>query len=66
MPYGSISELPSPVKAALPAGAQEIYKGAFNTAYAQYQDDAKASRIAWGAVKQSYKKEGGKWIKKSG
>ncbi|HKR81472.1 MAG TPA: putative cation transport regulator ChaB [Candidatus Saccharimonadales bacterium] len=75
MPYKQTSELPDSVKSALPAHAQDIYKDAFNNAWDQYKDpkerrgdsgrEETAHRVAWAAVKKSYKKsEDGKWHKK--
>lgn len=74
MPYGKIDELPASVRENLPEHAQEIYKEAFNAAWDQYaepedrQGDAgreeTAHRVAWGAVKQAYKKDAeGRWRK---
>jgi cation transport regulator len=64
MPYKSRSELPDSVKNTLPAHAQGIYKEAFNSAWDQYgHDEARAHRVAWGAVVRKYhKKESGKWV----
>jgi cation transport regulator len=66
MPYDSLSDLPDGVKDNLPKHAQEIYKEAFNSAWDQYDhEEARAHRVAWGAVKHEYKKDNGKWKKKS-
>jgi cation transport regulator len=53
----------------LPAHAQDIYREAFNHAYAahageQRQEEA-AHRIAWAAVKRGYVKVGESWISRS-
>lgn len=75
MPYARTSELPDSVKDNLPRQAQEIYKEAFNSAWEQYDEpeerrgDASreevAHKVAWSAVKQSYRKdESGKWVSK--
>jgi cation transport regulator len=67
MPYDDISELPESVRDNLPKGAQEIYKSAFNNAWEEYdQDEERAHRVAWAAVKNSYEKdeESGRWVKK--
>jgi cation transport regulator len=66
MPYKQISELPENVTNVLPKHAQEIFKEAFNSAWEQYKDpderrdDASredvARRVAWSAVKKTYKK----------
>jgi cation transport regulator len=72
MPYSAISDLPDNVRNVLPAHAQEIFKEAFNSAYDQYKDPEErrgntgredvARRVAWSAVKKSYKKgEDDKW-----
>jgi cation transport regulator len=57
MPYRSNSELPAPVRSHLPPHAQDIYREAFNHAFAAHPDDARqeerAHRIAWAAVKRS-------------
>ena len=75
MPYKNLSDLPKSIKDHLPKHAQEIYKEAFNSAYKEYKDPSKrktsddleetAHKVAWSAVKKSYKKgENGSWIKK--
>ena len=63
MPYSSNSELPPGVKA-LPKHGQDIYRAAFNSAYDQYKDEAKAHATAWAAVKGQYKKVGDEWVAK--
>lgn len=61
MPYKSKAELPDSVKNALPAAAQTIFLNAYNSVE---DDEEKASKIAWGAVKKAgYKKSDDKWIK---
>ena len=64
MPYNNRSELPESVRNALPAHAQDIYKEAFNSAWDEYgHDEARAHRVAWGAVEKKYHKESsGKWV----
>ncbi len=75
MPYDRKQELPDTVRNVLPAGAQDIFKEAFNSAWEQYKkpedrrDDASreevAMRVAWAAVKSKYiKSEDGTWRKK--
>jgi cation transport regulator len=70
MPYRFNSDLPAPVRSHLPPHAQDIYREAFNHAFAAHQDDPRqeerAHRIAWAAVKRSYVKVGGSWIGRSG
>lgn len=64
MPYKSKSDLPESVRDALPAHAEEIYKEAYNSAYEEYgHDEARAHRVAWGAVEKKYHKDEktGKW-----
>lgn len=74
MPYGDITELPKNVKNPLPKGAQKIFKEAFNDAWDRYEDPDKhkgdasreeaANKVAWSAVKKSYEKQDGEWMKK--
>ncbi|MBM9514049.1 ChaB family protein [Desulfogranum marinum] len=71
MPYQRLSDLPQPVRDALPEAAQDIYRAAFNSAWEQYKEkDARqgedsreevAHKVAWAAVKQKYEKDGGHW-----
>jgi cation transport regulator len=68
MPYASIDDLPDQVRTHLPTHAQEIYAAAFNSAWTEYaarepgNHEATAHRIAWAAVKHSYRREGDRWI----
>ena len=57
--------MPYKTKSDLPAHAEAIYKEAFNSAWDQYDhDEARAHRVAWGAVKKQYhKNEDGEWVK---
>ena len=65
MPYASNADLPASVRAHLPVHAQDIYREAFNHAYAAHEGDIRqeeaAHRIAWAAVKRSYVKVGDTW-----
>lgn len=65
MPYKTKADLPDSVKDNLPDHAQAIYKEAFNSAWDEYgHDEARAHRVAWGAVEKSYHKNSdGKWVK---
>ncbi|HMK67448.1 MAG TPA: ChaB family protein [Stellaceae bacterium] len=68
MPYARNSDLPAPVRAHLPAGAQDIYREAFNHAWDEYADrepgrvEEIAHRVAWAAVKRRYRKAGHDWV----
>jgi len=66
MPYGTNSDLPASVRGHLPPHAQDIYREAFNHAYAAHAGDPRqeeaAHRIAWAAVKRSFVKVGNSWI----
>ncbi len=66
MPYRSNEDLPSSVRIHLPPHAQDIYREAFNHAYAAHWNDPRreeaSHRIAWAAVKRSYVKAGGEWV----
>lgn len=56
MPYATNAELPVTLRKRLPRHAQEIYRAAFNEAFAHYGADreAIAHRVAWAAVKRRY------------
>jgi cation transport regulator len=67
MPYDSLRELPKSVRDNLPKHAQAIYQAAYNNAWSEYHhDEERAHKVAWAAVKNSYKKDSksGKWKKK--
>jgi len=65
MPYARNRELPSAVRSSLPWGAQTIFRKAFNSADEQYDDESRARRVAWAAVKKKYAKDrAGEWRKK--
>ena len=70
MPYRLIGDLPTTVRSRLPEHAQEIYLAAFNSAWTNYagldvdQREEIAHRVAWAAVKRSYRKEGTQWTKR--
>ncbi len=68
MPYKTLQDLPGSVKEHLPKHAQEIYQAAFNNAYEEYgHDEARAHRVAWGAVEREYHKdEHGRWVRDVG
>jgi len=65
MPYAKNSELPSSVKDALPSEAQSVFRRAFNQSFKDGKSEESAFRIAWSAVKNGYKKENDKWVKKA-
>jgi cation transport regulator len=68
MPYEKLADLPDSVRNNLPEHAQEIYQAAFNSAWEGYgQDEERAHRVAWAAVKEKYEKDEktGKWVEKS-
>lgn len=66
MPYTQNEDLPPSVRHHLPVHAQDIYRKAFNNAYAAHTGDIDqeeiAHRIAWAAVKRSYVKRGTEWV----
>jgi cation transport regulator len=65
MPYQQIDDLPETVKAHLPKHAQEIFQAAFNSALEEYEEEERAFRVAWSAVKRDYEKgDNGQWHKK--
>jgi len=66
MPYRVNDDLPAPVRQHLPAHAQDIYREAFNHAFAAHagepEQEQRAHRIAWAAVKRGYVKDGDRWV----
>ena len=70
MPYASNSDLPPAVRRHLPEHAQDIFRAAFNHAYAAHAGETRqeeaAFRIAWAAVKHSYTKAGDDWVRLTG
>ena len=66
MPYLTNDDLPASVRDHLPHHAQDIYRAAFNHAFAAHQGDPRqeeaAHRIAWAAVKRNYLKVGNEWV----
>jgi cation transport regulator len=63
MPYPSNDDLPPSVRNHLPEHAQDIYREAFNHAWTRYGgDESVPHRIAWAAVKRSYRKAGDTWV----
>jgi len=69
MPYATDEDLPPPVRNHLPPHARDIYRAAFNHAYAAHGNDPRreeaAHRIAWAAVKRCYVKVDGEWVARS-
>ena len=65
MPYRTNEHLPPAITRHLPAHAQDIYREAFNHAFAAHAGDPhqeeRAHCIAWAAAR-SYVKVGGRWI----
>jgi len=68
MPYPTNAGLPPSIQRHLPSHAQDIYREAFNHAFAVHEGDARqeeaAHRIAWAAVKRSYEKLGDRWVRR--
>jgi cation transport regulator len=69
MPYRANTDLPPPVRRHLPEHAQDIFRAAFNHAWANHAGESRqeeaAHRIAWAAVKRSYVKVGDEWQAKA-
>jgi cation transport regulator len=69
VPYRSNVDLPPPVQKHLPPEAQDIYRESFNHAWLTYEGDPRrdeiAHRVAWAAVKKSYRKLADTWVPKS-
>jgi len=68
MPYRSILDLPASVRNHLPPPAQEVYRAAFNHAFAAHVGDPRqeeaAHRIAWSAIKRHWVKVGDQWVER--
>lgn len=68
MPYARNADLPEPIRASLPRHAQDIYRAAFNSAFASYVGSRRhekiAHRVAWAAVKRRYVKRGARWVER--
>jgi cation transport regulator len=66
MPYRVNSDLPPSVRNHLPDHSQDIYREAFNHAFAAHAGEPdrerRAHMIAWTAVKRSYVKAGDIWV----
>ncbi|HZC54883.1 MAG TPA: ChaB family protein [Xanthobacteraceae bacterium] len=66
MPYRTNLDLPASVSTNLPDHAQDIYREAFNHAFAAHAGEGRqeeaAHRIAWAAVKRAYVKVGDHWV----
>lgn len=73
MPYARNTDLPAAVRVHLPARAQTIYRKAFNHAWWEYalpssrrgdsSREVTAHRVAWAAVKRSFRKQGECWLR---
>jgi cation transport regulator len=70
MPYQTNEDLPNPITRHLPPHAEDIYRAAFNHAFAAHAGDPRqeeaAHRIAWAAVKRVYVKIGDSWVAREG
>jgi cation transport regulator len=70
VPYRTNADLPASIQSHLPAHAQDIFRAAFNHAFAAHSGDPRqeeaAHRIAWAAVKRSYVKTPDGWVRFSG
>ena len=70
MPYSTNEDLPASVAHHLPPHAQDIYRAAFNHAFAAHAGDPRqeeaAHRIAWAAAKRSYVKIGDSRVARQG
>ena len=68
MPYATNAALPASVRLHLPEHAQDIFRAAFNHAFAAHRGDPRqeeaSHRIAWAAVKRSYVKVGDRWAER--
>jgi len=65
MPYSTNEALPASVRRNLPPHAQDVFRETFNAALERYRDDATAFRVAWAAVKRTYEKVDGAWVRRA-
>lgn len=63
MPYSLPNNIPDSIKN-LPQGAKTIWVNTFNAVVSDGGSEDDARKAAWSNVKNKYKKEGGKWVKK--
>ncbi|MCK9591870.1 MAG: ChaB family protein [Methanoregula sp.] len=63
MPYASPEDLPSSIRDNLPVHAQRIFLSAFNSAASSGASEQDCMKIAWAAVKKSYRqdRDSGTW-----
>lgn len=70
MPYRVNADLPSRVRKHLPEHAHDIYREAFNHAYAahagEFDREKRGNMITWAAVKRSYVTRGFRLTKSRG
>jgi cation transport regulator len=72
MPYATNEDLPLTIRKHLPPHAQDIFRATFNNAWERYagaspsRQEEIAHRIAWAAVKHSYRKLGDQWVANDG
>lgn len=66
MPYRSNADLPATIRAHLPAPAQLVYRRTYNNAWTTYRNEPRREeichRVAWAAVKRSYRKADHDWV----
>jgi len=66
MPYARNAELPAPIREALPPGAQDVFRKAFNHSFGRCRGrTSMALRAAWDAVKENYEEVHGHWRPKA-
>jgi cation transport regulator len=69
MPYETNADLPENLQRLLPPHAQDIFRAAFNHAFADHEGDPRqeeaAHRIAWAAVKHSYVRTEAGWRRRN-
>lgn len=57
-------DLPGTLKRS-PKKAQRTYQKALDSAHEEYDDESRAHRVAYSALKHSFKKKGDHWVPKS-
>jgi len=63
LPYSLPNNIPDSIKG-LPAGAKKIWVAVFNSVLSGGGSEDNARKAAWSKVKDKYKKQGDKWVKK--
>ena len=64
MRFADISELPEAIRLSMPPAAQRLYLSRYNDSWSEDHDDAVAHVLAMQGVKQLYREQGGKYVRR--